>query len=437
ARVDAQQRADLLGAQRTLEDEHTAASGRRTAAPRKTARWGRTVAISAVLLLLIAVAAIQIVPVTGYIPAVERLISERVQQPVSIGGLRFTLFPTPQLKIERMSIGKGQEARIDATLIPITLGTIFDDKKQFDEVELANFTVEQDAIPQLASWIQAPANAKLNVRRLKITGIKLGLQGVELPNLDATVVLAKDGGWQKLSLRDLKANLEFIPLKEPGQYRANLTARAWTLPVGPRIEFAELNASAIVTREQLVVSAMEGQVFGGSFKGAVTVQWKSNLAASGEVTLKAADLSAVLAGFTRDLNATGTMDTALKFYAQGQTVDDLFAAPRVSGTFALQKGTLNNIDLVRGIQSTSRSGLRGGRTPYTEISGDVQSADGRIAYRNIKLAAGPLNATGGVDVMPAGQLGGRLNVQLGTATTTIARGALNIGGDTKAPLLGP
>ena len=38
---------------------------------------------------------------------------------------------------------------------------------------------------------------------------------------------------------------------------------------------------------------------------------------------------------------------------------------------------------------------------------------------------------------PAGQLGGRLNVQLGTATTTIARGALNIGGDMKAPLLGP
>jgi hypothetical protein len=317
------------------------------------------------------------------------------------------------------------------------LGTIFDDRKQFDELELANFTVDQDAIPQLAGWVQAPANARLNVQRLKITGIKLGLQGAELPNLDATVVLAKDGSWQKLSLRDLKANVEFIPLKEPGQYRANLTARGWTLPLGPRIEFAELAATAVITREQAVVTGIEGQLFGGSLKGAITVQWKNNLAASGELNLKGADLSAALASFTRDLNATGTMDTAFKFYAQGKTPDDLFATPRVSGTFALQKGTLNNIDLVRGIQSTSRSGLRGGRTPYTEISGDVQAVDGRIAYRNIRLAAGPLNATGGVDVTPAGQLGGRLNVQLGTPTSTIARGVLNIGGDMKAPLLGP
>ncbi len=50
---------------------------------------------------------------TGYIPAVERIISERLQEPVSIGGLRFSLFPTPQLKIERIAIGARQDVRVE------------------------------------------------------------------------------------------------------------------------------------------------------------------------------------------------------------------------------------------------------------------------------------------------------------------------------------
>src|SRR5258708_10302664 len=182
--------------------------------------------------------------------------------------------------------------------------------------------------------------------------MKLGLHGVEVPSLDATITLANDGSWQKLSVRDARANLEFIPLKEKGQYRANFTARSWTPPVGPQVEFAELAATAALTREQAVITGIEGRVFEGALKGAVTLQWKNNLGAEGELNLKGADLATVLASFTRDFNASGTLDTAFKFSAQGQTPNELFAAPRVNGNFTLQKGALNNIDLVRDRKST-------------------------------------------------------------------------------------
>jgi hypothetical protein len=143
----------------------------------------------------------------------------------------------------------------------------------------------------------------------------------------------------------------------------------------------------------------------------------------------------VLATYTRDFVASGTLDTTMKFTSQGQSADELFAAPRVTATFTLQKGTLNNLDLVRAIQSTSRGGLRGGKTPYNEISGEAQAAGNRIAYRSLKLAAGPLNATGTLDVSPAAELAGRLNVQLGTASVSIARGVLNVSGGMKDLLL--
>jgi hypothetical protein len=125
----------------------------------------------------------------------------------------------------------------------------------------------------------------------------------------------------------------------------------------------------------------------------------------------------------------------MKFTTQGSTPAELFAAPGVTATFTLQKGALNNVDLVRAIQSATRGGVRGGKTTYTEISGDAQAAANRIAYRNLKLAAGPLNATGTIDVSPAAELAGRLNVQLGTATVSVARGVLNVSGGMKDPSL--
>ena len=302
---------------------------------------------------------------------------------------------------------------------------------------MSGVTLDQDALPRLAAWARPPAtNARLQVKRIKISAIKLTLRGAEIPNLEAVVTLGKDGGWQKFTVRDSKASLELLPLKEGGQLRANFTARAWQPPAGLRAEFSDFSATATISGDQATISAFEGRVFSGALKGTATLKWGNAMTVEGELSLKGADVAQVLAGFTRDFTASGTLETTMKFTAQGRTPDELFAAPRVTATFTLQKGTLNNLDLVRAIQSTSRSGLRGGKTPYTEITGDAQSAGNRIAYRNLKLAAGPLNATGAVDVSPTAELAGRLNVQLGTASVSIARGVLNVSSGMKDPLLG-
>src|SRR5678815_6050900 len=106
----------------------------------------------------------RIMPMTGYIPAIEKLLSERLGEPVSIGGLRFTLFPVPQLKVERIAIGPGQDVRIEIALIPMSPAALFDDKKDFDEIEVNGLTFDQDAIPRLAGWTSAPAKSRLHVR---------------------------------------------------------------------------------------------------------------------------------------------------------------------------------------------------------------------------------------------------------------------------------
>ena len=438
ARTEAQLRADTVAMQKAMEQEHAAAKGMTVSATRKApVKWGQFIIFGLILLVAAGVGILQVAPLNGYVPGAEKILSERLQEPVNISGLRLNLFPTPQLKIERIAIGKGQDVRIESATMAVSSLAILDERKEIDEIELSGVVIDQDALPRLAAWAQAPnAEPRLQVKRIKISAIKLALRGVEMPSLDAVVTLGKDGAWQKFNVRDSKANLELVPLKEPGQLRANFSARAWTPPVGPRVEFSDLSATATLTRDQANISNIDGRVFSGALKGSLVLKWGSALLAEGELNLKGADVGQVLAGFTRDFIASGTLETAMKFTTQGQTPDELFAAPRVTANFALQKGTLSNLDLVRAIQSTSRTGLRGGKTPYTEITGEAQAAGNRISYRNLKLAAGPLNATGAVDVSPAAELAGRLNVQLGTQSVSIARGVLNVSGGMKDPLLG-
>src|SRR5207253_9073936 len=128
----------------------------------------------------------------GFIPQVERIVGERLGEPVSIGGLRFTLFPAPQLKIEQIAIGKGQDVRIGSALVALSPAALMDEKKEFDEVEINGLALDQDALPRLAAWTQAPPDkARLQVQRIMVNDVKLAIPGSTLPSFDATATLAK------------------------------------------------------------------------------------------------------------------------------------------------------------------------------------------------------------------------------------------------------
>jgi hypothetical protein len=103
----------------------------------------------------------------------------------------------------------------------------------------------------------------------------------------------------------------------------------------------------------------------------------------------------------------------------------------------LKDGALENIDIVRAIQSPSRDGQSGGKTQFHEITGDLQTAGSRLSYRNLQLNSGPMTATGTLDVLPNTSLSGISNVRVGSAAVTVARGVLKIGGTLQNPLLTP
>jgi len=194
-----------------------------------------------------------------------------------------------------------------------------------------------------------------------------------------------------------------------------------------------LSGSARITPGQVAVSNIEGALYDGSIKGDAIIKWGSQMSAEGRIELKGADCRQVLQAFGSAFSATGALDTSLAFASQGKDPAELFAAPRVDGTFILRKGAINNVDLLRALQSPSR----GGKTPFDELSGEAQGSGNRIAYRNLNLSSGRMRANGAVDISPNAELSGRINVQVGTQAVTVTRGILNVGGSLRNPVLTP
>jgi uncharacterized protein involved in outer membrane biogenesis len=220
-------------------------------------------------------------------------------------------------------------------------------------------------------------------------------------------------------------------------WRATVDARNWQPPLGPSLTFDDLNVVAVFGPSQATLTSIEGKAGRGAVKGTAKASWGNGIRVEGEFSVTNGDLGQLMAAFTRDFSMTGTLTTNATFSLQGTSIKNLFADPRIEGSFNVEHGELNNVDVVRAIQSPSRDGVRGGKTRFESLTGVVQVAGRQYSYRKVQLASGPMNATANVDIAPSGDLSGRVSAELGSKTVVVARGTLNVTGNLKSPALKP
>lgn len=352
-----------------------------------------------------------------------------------MASLRFVLFPFPQVKIERITIGRNQQISIENAVLPVPLTALLDDNKDFAEAQLNNVRIEQSILPRFMVFAKArTAENQLNIKSLKMNGIKITLSDIDIALFDASIQTAANGAFEKAQISHPKISLNIAPVKQADALRVTFQGRSIQVPAAPGLEIAAFSGLAQVGLEDAAFSNLEVRLAGGSLSGAAALDWsESKFRLRGEFDLNGADIALLLPAFTRDFEASGTLNIKTRFSSQGASLGSLLAATTSNSTFSASKGALNNIDLVRAIQARSKAPQRGGRTAYNEITGEAQSAGGRLSLRNLKLTSGPMHGGGAVEIGANTEISGRLDVQLGSQTVTVARGALSLSGSLKDP----
>ncbi|MDB5903438.1 MAG: hypothetical protein JWM26_2316 [Betaproteobacteria bacterium] len=395
-------------------------------------RVARALGIAAIGVPAFAILWLQFMPLNGYVHQAERALSERLNQPTTISTLRYVLFPTPRVVLEGVRIGAAHGIhveRVDAHAWPTAF---ISGPLVFDTVEAKGVGMDPGMLGLIPTWTGGRSAGAVHSTRLKLIDVKLRGADAKVGGMSGEVSFAANGTVNQAVLANENLKLEIAP-RQNG-VRVVLDAQDWRAPFGPAFAFSHLRLEGIADRQQFATTTLSGRIGGGDLTGTLAARWEGPMIVGGEFTLQGARLDDLISGLSAGFRAKGVLNAKARYAMQADSASGLMEKPLLEGTFAVTRGELTGIDLVRAVQ-TGGGALNGGRTAFDELKGSVQLNGGRYSYRDLRLSSGPLEATGYVDVAPGGQLSGRVNAALSSRSAVMARGTYTVAGTVKDPKL--
>ncbi|HSN20844.1 MAG TPA: hypothetical protein VLS49_09210 [Usitatibacter sp.] len=424
--------ADILRT-RVEPDEVAPEAPVRRRRPRRRGNVAKTAFISVVALLVLGFGALHVIPLRPYAAKLERTMSVWLHDDVSIGAVKFRVFPTPHLSLENLSVGKVLDAKATTGQIYLDIGTLFGDRPSINRLELDNVSLSAEAVRRIPTWAAPEGKGKAgDIAEISLHGVTLQVKPAIAP-FNADFRFGRDGALTQANLRSTGGgwNVQLRPAEKGYTFAFN--ASNWTPPVGAPITIADATLNGTVDANQLVVPEFQAHVLEGNVNGTLKVDWQSGVRLESDLSVSHMNAKDLMHAFTPDLAVTGKLDGNFNVAAEAPTAEALFDAPSVQGRFKLSEGSISNVDLVAVMQSDA-AGQRAGVTKFAELAGEYAAGEHRAAYRQLSLQGGVLRGTGGVELAPNGGIGGRLALEIRSQVAQ-DRGAFTVSGTVARPII--
>jgi hypothetical protein len=380
--------------------------------------WGKPVAITLFLLLVIAVGVAHVMPIdtSDY----ERGATEALGQPVRIGSANLSLIGGLQLKFQNVTFGDTKIAELRG--FP-EFDSLLGPKKVFSRIEIDGARVPQEVLgPALFTKVRSDnfSVARVVAKNLELAGPLAMPKGLEL---DAAY--NADGMVRTAFLRGPEALV--VKLEPKGSsIEVDMSAATFTLPFAPGVSFGRFSARGSMNSSGFNISEWDAVALNGVLSGTASIIWGETWTVEGVVTAR--NINAAV--FAPALVSDGRGEGSGKFSMRGPQPAKLGESARIDGTFTVTRGVLGSFDLARAVQSQGKAAT--GRTEFSEMTGNGVYDRGAVALRNVTIGAGQLNAGASADIAQNGALSGRIVADVRVASQQI-RATLNLGGTVKEP----
>ncbi|MCC6609326.1 MAG: hypothetical protein IT515_06580 [Burkholderiales bacterium] len=410
--------ADERAQERAKEDQKSRAEVAARLEAIKTGRQGRLgkiLATAVVIALVAAVIVAQFLPLdTAFY---ERLASQKLGVPVRIGSGVLSALPTPTMKFTDVVVGKDGAVRIATVEAAPEIGSLFGETRLLKSLELKGVSARPDALAGVL-WGRM-AGKDLAFDTVHAANVKLALPGVALPELEVTATLGPGGALEKLMASTAGKHLVAQIQPQPGKASVDIAARDLQGTLGLQLSIEDFTARAVAVPGELVLSQFDGKILDGFLKGQGRLRWGAGWTFEGDVEIKQVDMARV----APSVFSSGRLEGQGKVLAQAATAEKLLSDPRVDGTFVIQRGQLSTLDLARMIQT---GGASAGSTSFNEVTGQVSSGSQRVQLRNLRMLAGPLSASGNIE-LESDSISGRISAEMNTPAG-VRRGNLSLTG---------
>lgn len=391
------------------------------AAARRPMKWGKPAAIALFVLLVGGVGVLHVIPLST--AEYQTAASEAMGVPVKIGSARLSLITGIEVRFEDVTIGE----TVTIKLVRGTpeIGSLFGSKKSFSRMELEGASLSQS---QLADAVLGKVSGEnFRVGRVVIKQAKLD-GPLALPALDVEATVAGDGSLQSVKLLggDNKLSVQLSP--KGNDIGFEISAGSLALPFVPALSLSDFGMKGTANRSGVTMSAFDGRAFDGVISGSAKIRWGANWLVDGEVRARGVKVAVIAPALVSE----GKADGRGTYTMSGPNPATLFQTARVQGEFKIEKGVLGSFNLTRALQTGGAQ--TGGRTEFTELTGQALYDKGTVKVSNVAIAAGAMNAGASLDIDANGGLSGRIVADVKTPNQTL-RATLNVSGKIQDPVI--
>ncbi|MBI5430739.1 MAG: hypothetical protein HY938_09830 [Nitrosomonadales bacterium] len=442
--AEAEQRAleaAKANAERVLHQPEHPAAEKTPVAPiarvsRKPFAWGKLVGLMlklGIVLLVLLMAALFAVPyfmpMRDYMPKVEKMLSESINQPVHIGYLSGRILPTPRLDLGEVYIGEVKQFQAAQAQLNFSFSGLFDEKKPIDSVVMQNVKVSGKGLQNVSAWLQKlAANSQYPVGRMVISQGTLDADAFELTGIEGEINFNPASKFTQANLRANSGKYTLgINVTPEDKLQIAISVHGSALPLLPNWVFDDLNAKGELNNNELIISDYDARIAEGALQGNASINWRSGWRAQGTLTAKTIAM--------KQLNSLldGNVAGLAHFKMTSSDLAGLANSAVLDGNFTASGGTINGMDIVETARLKSKDHLPGGRTHFKDFSGAIAFANNAYHFRQVKITTDVLNASAELDIEKR-QLSGSINARL-SLQESMGPVDLKIGGMIDSPWL--
>src|SRR5882672_4884034 len=275
-------------------------SAREIWAKRKPGSLARQFAAMLLVILVVAIAALPFVP---FEPGpYEKAAQAWMGEPVRIGTVNLTLLPVPQLKFEKVVIGKEHPMRAAVIKATPVVTSLLEERISLKDLALEGATFPREFLPALLQ--DKGRRGSFGIKRITAKGLKLDIPELNLPPLEVDASLSSDGALNSVALYNAERKLSVKLEPKGGRAGIEISANDFPLPVGADLALSEFLAKGTVTRGELALSEVEVRGYGGRLVGNMRLRWSSGWSMEGEFAVHQMEAGKIAA----PLLAGGTLD---------------------------------------------------------------------------------------------------------------------------------
>lgn len=411
-------------------------------------KWLKRILIALALLLAIALALPFFITLDDYIPQIEKAVSARLKEPVSIASIRFTALPLPHVTIEGITVGKSNDVKLGKVTVTPDLFSFWQPTRVIKSIKIDTLTLTQQAISKIPAWSSSDAAEPplVRVESIQLNNARVSFGNTSFAPFDAHVTLNNKNEPIEavISTQDgkLKAVIKPDQTIHPGKsaYLVVASAKAWTLPVGQPLLFDELNIKGVATLNDITLNQVNAKLYGGTAQGKAHASWQQGLQLAGNLDIHQLQVQQVAAMLSLKSHVSGKLDAKPVFSVSlantDKFADKFMGALRLTMPFNIQNGVLRGVDIEKAATHLSKKGTSGGETRFETLSGHLQLTRHSYRFTQLKIASGSLAVDGEVNISPKKKLTGRINAKVSIMGAS-ASVPLNVTGTVDRPTLFP